>query len=200
MLVKNNYPVSLIKKIINKTISARVVPKQNEPFTFCKLPYISNLSERIQTIFKDQVTKRGEKVKIAMKSQNTVKNCFYSKTKSSTEKLNKSNVVYNIPCSQCNKCYIGQTGRYLKTRLREHKNDQKNYLLRSNPTALVEHKIETGHDFEYDNTTILQTQSNYKKRLIAEMIEIQKNKNCVNKRTDIEHLSNAYFNILATIK
>ena len=32
----------------------------------------------------------------------------------------KSNVVYQIECSRCNACYVGQTSRHLNTRLNEH--------------------------------------------------------------------------------
>lgn len=198
LLLKNNYPLSLIKKVLNRANAQRIM-KQNDTTIFCKIPYIEKLSEQIKSTFKGHVTKKEEQVKITLKSENTIKKKFFSKTKSKTKKELKSNVVYDIPCLQCNRSYVGQTGRYLKQRLKEHQNDQKNYLLKANPTALVEHKLETGHGFDFDNAKILQTQVNYKKRLTAEMIEIQrKNKNCVNKRTDIQHLSSAYFNILST--
>ncbi len=32
-----------------------------------------------------------------------------------------SRIVYKIPCKSCNKFYIGQTGKYLKTRILRHK-------------------------------------------------------------------------------
>ena len=85
--------------------------------------------------------------------------------------------------------------------MREHKNDQKNFLVKSNPTALVEHKKNTGHNFNFDGVKILDTQQNYKKRITSEMINIQKNiDTTVNKRTDIDGLNTAYFNILDRIK
>lgn len=199
MLIKNNYPISMIKKILNKKTVVKST-NQNDREVYCKIPYIDCLSEQIKNTFKGHTTKKQEKIKITTRSHNTIKRRFFSKTKSKNKKELKSGIIYNIPCTQCPKSYVGQTGRYLKQRLNEHKNDQRNFLLKSNPTALVEHKIETGHNFDFDNTTILQTQSNYKKRLFAEMIEIQKNKNCVNKRTDVENLSTAYFNILSKIK
>ena len=37
------------------------------------------------------------------------------------EKLLKSKVVYKIPCSRCDACYVGQTTRHLITRFKEHK-------------------------------------------------------------------------------
>ncbi|KYN14843.1 hypothetical protein ALC57_12952, partial [Trachymyrmex cornetzi] len=35
----------------------------------------------------------------------------------------KENVVYKINCKNCDASYVGQTGRKLKTRINEHKND-----------------------------------------------------------------------------
>ena len=40
--------------------------------------------------------------------------------KPSVEKLLKSGVVYELTCPRCSACYVGQTGRHLQTRLKEH--------------------------------------------------------------------------------
>lgn len=144
--------------------------------------------------------KRDElKIRIGLKSENTVYKKFFSKIKSKTPIEVQSNVIYRIPCRSCNKCYIGQTGRYLKERVYEHKNDCRHYLTKQNPTALVEHKINTGHSFNFDAIAIIGKQKNYKKRLLNEMIEIKKERNSVNKRTDIENLNAAYYNIIEKI-
>ena len=58
-------------------------------------------------------------------------------TQPKPEKKDSNSVVYKIPCSgPCNKSYIGETGRGLDTRLKEHKRDVRNHN-RSN--ALVLH-------------------------------------------------------------
>ena len=36
---------------------------------------------------------------------------------------NKAGVVYKIPCNQCEKIYIGETGRQLGTRITEHRKE-----------------------------------------------------------------------------
>ena len=41
--------------------------------------------------------------------------------KDSVEESKRSGVVYLIPCKECRKVYIGQTGRSLKQRVKEHK-------------------------------------------------------------------------------
>ena len=45
---------------------------------------------------------------------------------------------------------------------------------------LAFHNQKTGHDFDFDNTEILQQDKNYWRRLILEGIEIKYNENLVN--------------------
>ena len=40
--------------------------------------------------------------------------------KSEIPKVLKSGVAYNISCSRCKSCYVGQTARHLQTRIKEH--------------------------------------------------------------------------------
>ena len=46
--------------------------------------------------------------------------------------------------------------------------------------GLAFHHQKTGHDFDFDNTEILQQDKNYWRRLILEGIEIKYNENLVN--------------------
>ena len=39
--------------------------------------------------------------------------------------------VYRINCSDCDKCYLGETGRTLPTRIKEHKRDVRNFKIGS---------------------------------------------------------------------
>lgn len=107
-----------------------------------------------------------------------------------TPKDKKNHVVYEIPCKDCNKVYIGQTSQYLKNRLNSHTYDKKN------KTALTNHMMETKHNFNYEQTEILKTETNNKKRELLEMIYIQKNNNTVNSKTDTNNLNKIYYNLI----
>ena len=50
-----------------------------------------------------------------------------------TEKLLKSGIVYEIQCPRCKACYVGQTGRHLQFRLKEHQ-------LREGPVKIHYHR------------------------------------------------------------
>ena len=55
---------------------------------------------------------------------------------------NQNSVVYEIPCTGCQKSYIGETGRGLNTRVAEHKRDLRHHRTSN---ALVVHVDECGN-------------------------------------------------------
>lgn len=193
-LAKNNYPHKLINRILYKPkITARETQRTNT--VHLKLPYIKNLSEKL----KKELT--NDTVTVAFKNENTVKNLF-TKQKTPTPRDLESNVIYKIPCSECEGIYIGQTGRYLKTRISEHRRSVRPITLinTKTKTALAEHFENFEHQFNFDQTSIVDKQNNYKKRLLSEMIQIKKHQNNINKKQDIDNLNASYFNILKYIQ
>ncbi|KYN27438.1 hypothetical protein ALC57_03147 [Trachymyrmex cornetzi] len=103
----------------------------------------------------------------------------------------KKNIVYKIDCSDCDASYVGQTCRQLKTRISEHKNDINRN--KSNPSVVANHRTLHNHDFNWDKVQILDTERNYNKRLISEMINIKRQKNGINLNKETELLSSSYF-------
>jgi len=77
--------------------------------------------------------------------------------------------VYKIFCRDCDASYVGQTGRRLTTRLKEHKS-MVNYSSESY-TVVSSHRL-LGHDFNWEDTTILDEEPCYRKRLVSEMLHI----------------------------
>ena len=79
----------------------------------------------------------------------------------------------------------------------EHARSDKN---KENKTALAEHAFTYKHSFDFKKTKILDFENNLKKRLILEMIHIQEENSSINYKTDIENLSDIYYNIIKCIK
>ena len=77
-------------------------------------------------------------------------------------------VVYKINCWDCEKIYIGQTGRHLGTRLKEHCSD------RAPLSAVREHQQETGHSCTMEDVTILDKEDQWFRRRIKEAIHIHR--------------------------
>lgn len=189
ILYKNNYPKTLVHNIFKERIkqfyNSHNKSKKTTNKIHISLPYIHELSEKIRKSLKSL------DLIVCHKSYNTLKSNF-SQLKTKTPQNKKSHVIYQIPCSNnnCNKVYIGQTSQHLENRIKTHKYTQ------NCSTALNKHEKSTKHKFDYDKTKILATEKNDKKRCILEMIHIKKNPNSVNDKTEINHLSKIYHNIL----
>ena len=111
VLQDNNYPMSFIQNC------KRVLTKQpaDNFHGFVVLPYVQGISEKIGRILKQQ------KVKVAYKPDLTINSLFPRPKELDDSDRQKSGIVYNINCTQCNFVYYCQTERSLKTRIAEHK-------------------------------------------------------------------------------
>jgi len=103
------------------------------------------------------------------------------------------NVVYKINCKDCDASYVGQIGKQLKTRISEHKNHIK--WKTSIHSVITEHRMQRGHDFDWDDVKILDVERNYSRRLISEMINIKFQNKSINLQTDTESLNRAYASV-----
>ena len=87
--------------------------------------------------------------------------------KSKDEEKPKKNLVYSIPCSDCEKIYIGETSRKRDTRINEHKAKIRTL---SSDSKLVEHILQHKHKFDFSNTKTLARETDWRKRVIKESI------------------------------
>ena len=78
----------------------------------------------------------------------------------------KSGLVYQISCRDCDAVYIGETGRSLETRKCEHIDAVKNFDLKK--FALRQHVAENDHFIDWDNAKILRKEPHWQKRRIPE--------------------------------
>lgn len=199
ILITNSYPKKLLKKLIYSTAQAtthdninnQIIPEIStvsiqDRTSYFSLPYIKDINSKIIKLFKIEPT-----IKIANKQTKTIRSLF-SRIKDKDEPIKMSNVVYSIPCTQCEGVYIGQTSRVLKDRITSHKSDCR---LSKKTCALAQHHLELGHNFDYSETKVLNSETNHNKRAFLEMVEISLQPNSINKRTDIDDLSVIYSNI-----
>ena len=91
------------------------------PSNDCEFSYIGQAKiQKIQgTAGKVRRILNEAGVKVAMRSVRTIGQILPS-PKDPQNPEEKSCVVYQVPCSDCNFVYIGQTKRELKSRLAEH--------------------------------------------------------------------------------
>jgi len=152
----------------------------------CSIPYVKNFSNKIAKL-------SNSGFKTAYKCNNKLNNII-KPNKDPLPHMQNSNVVYKIACSDCQAAYIGQTKRQLSTRVKEHKHNvnKKSHSL----SVIAEHIVNTDHKMDWENTKILDTETNYNKRLISECMYIKIHTHNINKKTDTEIFPDNYLPIL----
>ena len=145
------------------------------------LPYKEGLSQRVQRTF----NKFG--VATAFKPHKTLRN-YLVKPKDKRDVLHTAECVYEIPCLNCDKSYIGETARIFDKRLNEHKGEAEKASAKpftraqrmasvtgeQNKSALTDHVAEENHAIGWKSAKIRDREPNKRKRLIKESIWIRK--------------------------
>ena len=80
------------------------------------LPYVQGVTEKIARTLKQH------DIAAAMKPHTTLRSLLVH-PKDKRDPANTTDAIYEIPCMNCNSCYIGETGRTFNTRLEEHKSE-----------------------------------------------------------------------------
>jgi len=151
------------------------------------LPYIKEISERVAS------TVDRSKYIIEYRTLNSLGKIIRVH-KNPIEFMANNNVVYKINCNECNASYVGQTKRQLLTRIKEHRRNGN--LSTSKTSVITQHMNDHSHSFDWNNIQILDTEPNYYKRSISEMLHIKEQANGINARIDTELLDESYFDVL----
>ena len=76
----------------------------------------------------------------------------------------RTNVIYNIPCSDCPWSYVGETGRSFQTWKKEHIRNVKNCKKGSN---IAKHAWDYDHKIDFENGKVIDS-GNYRTRKTLE--------------------------------
>ncbi|XP_011858314.1 PREDICTED: uncharacterized protein LOC105555883 [Vollenhovia emeryi] len=200
ILLNNSYPPSFIDKHINRRLhhlkhhtgSDTTVPTDiNRDFTnSITIPYVGNVSDVIKKILHNQHidTRFSASKKLDL---------LIRKGKDRIADPNRTELVYQLNCVDCDAIYISQTKRHVVTRINEHRNDIKKPV--DNHSVVSKHRNLAGHEFDWSNPLILHKEPHFKKREIAEMFYIKKSHDyTINLQQDTDNLSAIYDKIVRT--
>jgi hypothetical protein len=191
------------KKIEDKKNNLKVSTKSKERNKgHVIIPYIHGVSERLRRVLKQH------KIGTTYRPINKISQMIVHPKDKITQE-DKCGVVYRIPCSNCERVYIGETGRKLSTRLSEHKKDYetsrsagvstRSIRLSSaseiHKSAITDHMLQQNHLPNWTDIKILSQDENNNTRRIRESIWIRKEKN-MNRDEGAYHLTHLYDSIL----
>ena len=169
----NGFPLYRVKHAIrrkrnerSRSDEERNEEKEKKKTLFC---LCERISEKIISLC------RNIGVRTAFTSKSTLRNLL-THVKPKIPPENRVGVIYLIPC-ECGAVYSGETGRNIKIRLQEHirtvnKGDENN--------AIACHQMTTGHNIKWEDSRVLEQESNLQRRKIKETIYIRTTANTMN--------------------
>ena len=95
----------------------------------------------------------------------------------------KKGVVSEVPCGECEQVYIGETGRNLNERLKEHQ-----YAVKEeNPkNGIAANACQQQHEVNWDAGKVRCTEQHYRKRKVLEALHVWQQPNTSNLDCDVQ--------------
>ena len=170
-LQRKGYPKGFIHKHTYPQPDQRT-PRDQVARGSVTLPYISGLSESIHRVLAPLA------IQVTFRSCKTLRQELVH-PKDPVPANRRKGVVYSIPCAECPCTYIGQTGRSLDHRLREHRRALKNGDLGS--SALAEHVFSVNHRVDLSKAMVIDTHTHTQTRHMLESWHIQPHQSPLNR-------------------
>ena len=139
------------------------------------LPYIKGVSEVLRRCLQQQG------VRTVFKSDTTLRS--YLVRPKDRHSRTRQTRIYKIPC-ECGKVYIGETGRAMQDRIKEHDRDIR--LAHTQTSAVSEHANKTGHLPLWNQVKFIDRDPHRYTRRVKEAIQIRLRSNNINRDSGIE--------------
>ena len=108
--------------------------------------------------------------------------------------MSHNNVLYKISYKNCEVTYIEQTKRRLRIQINKHRSNSKKSSV---VLSVSNHRTEFNYDYNWKEIKILDEKYKavFQDRLLLKMLYIKKQSYAVNKKSDIELISDDYLSI-----
>ncbi|XP_055546043.1 uncharacterized protein LOC129730608 [Wyeomyia smithii] len=216
LLRRNHYPAALRHRLLNGNIrnterNTRNSSDDGGTVVYKPMLFVNDLTQRLSKALKAAFPN----ITLASRYGNTASRIF-TNMKDTIPPEMRHNVIYRIPCNDCEASYVGLTTTQLKKRISSHrstinemerlrgKNDddpstQFDLERLKEKTALLYHSIEANHNFNLEKTKIIDQHTRKLALPILEVCHIVNTKHAVNKRSDVDNLSSMYAGVLHTL-
>ena len=184
----NGYPKELIRSKLRRRKEKNQDKHEDKEYCgFAALPYVEGTTERIKRVLDDY------NINTCVKPLCTLRQLL-SKPKDNISLEKKTGVVYEIPCGDCEAVYIGETGRSLGTRQKEHQASVR--LGKTETSALSKHVLSQDHEISWAGTRIVEVENCMTRRRWKEAWCIAKNENALCNRDSGRNLPANYLPLL----
>jgi len=122
----------------------------------------------------------------------------------------KTELIYRIPCKNCPSSYIGETGRKLGLRMKEHRKEVDSFTTGTHTrasraresgithkSAITDHVVEENHVIDWDSTEVVAREAQRQTRWIKEALWIRKTPTCMNRDAGSYQLSNIWDQVIS---
>ena len=176
VLVSNGYPFSFLQKLTKTGRPNDSTKPATEFKATAVLPYVKGVSEQLRRSLQQQG------VRAVFKSETTLRSHLVL-PKDAVNPAKQDGVVYRIPC-ECGKVYIGETGRPMQDRIKEHDRDIR--FAGTETSAVSEHAHNTGHKPLWNEVKFIDRDPHYYTRRVKEAIHIRLHPDNINRDSGIE--------------
>lgn len=164
---RNGYPARTVEKRLRRT-SPRVYQQDEEvEKPVITIPFVSGMSEKLSKA----ASRLG--LRVRFRKGLSLGSIFGNSKLDKVSDLEKGGVIYKQVCEDCERVYIGETGRRAIVRKREHEKDVREMNERS---AIAEHCHRLNHKIDFSKFTIIGLEKCWTRRRLKEGIEISKHK------------------------
>ena len=177
LLKSNDYPSSLVQKCLQYTIptSPNTTPPETDTIASMNnkkilvLPYCKGLSERLSRLC------RKLDIQLVSTSKRTLRSELMH-VKNKTPKERVAGVVYKVDCC-CGQTYIGETGRSMEVRMKEH---QRAVRQDNTNNGIAVHANNTMHNILWESAQILHRETHWHRRKVLESLYIEEQASTMN--------------------
>ena len=199
------YPEWTVNKVKTDKVNKQAKPKPRKEKnkattrrTLVTVPYIQGLTEKLQRIY------HSHQISTAVRPHTSLRKMLVH-PKDKIDIDNVTGCVYEIPCHNCEKTYIGETGRLFGTRKKEHQDEtermsekkftraaRKDSESKQMKSSIADHVANENHLINWEESNILAKDNERNTRWIRESIWIRRKGGTNDKRNLMNADEGAY--------
>ena len=174
--VSSGFPLSFLQEVTKTRTPTPAAEHHIELKSTAVLPCVKGLSKQLRRCLQQQGVRAVFKSKTTLRSE-------LVRPKDAVDLAKQYGVVYRISC-ECGKVYIGDTGRPMEDRIKEHNRDIR--LARTHISAVSGHANNTGHQPLWNEVKFIDCDPHWYTRGVKEAIQRRLHPNNINRDSGIE--------------